>query len=124
MSKSIFDLLKELGYSETKEEKIYLDALGDIAAELLVYRKKNNLTQQQLAEKLGISQVMVSKIESGMTNISVKTLAKIAARLNSNLTVSLNLVYDELIEEKEYETRFEELNNHENECSEELLPAA
>lgn len=136
MPKSIFELLDKLRNEDAKEkgiildkktileEKIYIKALAHIAGELLVYRKKHNLTQKELAEKLGVSQVMISKIESGTTNLSIKTLAKIAARLNSNLTVSLNLVYEELIEEKEYETRFEELINHENQCSEELLPAA
>ncbi|OOC42156.1 helix-turn-helix domain-containing protein [Thermosipho sp. 1074] len=96
MSKNIFELLEEVGHHETIEEKIYLDALAHIAGELLVYRKQHGLTQKELAEKLGMSQAMVSKIESGLKNLSIKTLAKIAAKLNGELTLSLNLNFDNL----------------------------
>ncbi|AFG35594.1 Helix-turn-helix protein [Fervidobacterium pennivorans DSM 9078] len=44
------------------------------------------------AEMLGVTQAMVSKLESGDANISVKKLAEIAAKLGGSLYVTLNLI--------------------------------
>ncbi|WP_211204746.1 helix-turn-helix transcriptional regulator [Fervidobacterium pennivorans subsp. shakshaketiis] len=41
---------------------------------------------------LGVTQAMVSKLESGDANISVKKLAEIAAKLGGSLYVTLNLI--------------------------------
>lgn len=43
---------------------------------LLQLRQKHNLTQQELAEKLGISTVYVRKLEKGAANPGRKTLVK------------------------------------------------
>ncbi|WP_241208645.1 helix-turn-helix domain-containing protein [Thermotoga sp. Cell2] len=61
----------------------------------MAYRKKYNLTQKELAEKLGISQSMVSKIETGEKNVSVKVLAKIVAALGGKLKISLGILPEE-----------------------------
>jgi DNA-binding XRE family transcriptional regulator len=92
MSTNMFDLLKELGHEPGKEDSQYISVLAHVAGELLAYRKKHRLTQKQLAESLGVTQAMVSKLESGDTNISVKKLSEIAAKLGSSLYVTLNLV--------------------------------
>ncbi|WP_448374547.1 helix-turn-helix domain-containing protein [Fervidobacterium sp.] len=92
MSNNMFDLLKELGYEPNKEDSQYISVLAHVAGELLAYRKKHRLTQKQLAERLGVTQAMVSKLESGDSNISVKKLAEIAAKLGESLYVTLNLI--------------------------------
>lgn len=43
---------------------------------LLHLRKKHKLTQQELAEKLGISTVYVRKLEKGVVNPGRETLVK------------------------------------------------
>ncbi|MDK2886087.1 MAG: hypothetical protein PWP54_645 [Thermosipho sp. (in: thermotogales)] len=128
MSNKVFDLLRKLGYNPAKEQEFYLSTLAHIAAELLEYRKINKLSQEQLAEKLGITQAMVSKIETASANLSIKTLAKIAAKLNGYLYVTLNLVSNDEefnnINKFEYNYGIKEENAYENEHSQELDPAA
>ena len=47
----------------------------------------NNLSQKQLAKKLGISQSMVSKLESGEYNPTVEQLWKISKKLGWSFKV-------------------------------------
>ena len=50
-------------------------------------RKKAGLSQKELGEKLGVSQVMISAYESGIRKPKIETLQKIAAALNVSLEV-------------------------------------
>lgn len=63
--------------------------LVDIASSIINYRVENNLTQKELAEKLEISQAMVSKIERGDYNPSIEFLFNISKKLGLNLVVEL-----------------------------------
>ena len=54
--------------------------------ELKIKRKKKRLTQQQLAELVGVDRTLISKIESGAATPSVTTAKKIAAVLDFNWT--------------------------------------
>lgn len=62
----------------------YRDVLFVISKEIVDYRERNNLTQQQLATKLNITQEMVSKIESGRYNISVEKLVSLWCDLSDD----------------------------------------
>ncbi len=48
-------------------------------------RKNSGLTQKELAEKSGIAQGDISKLEKGLKNPSLKTLEKIANALGMTL---------------------------------------
>ena len=94
----LFELLKKkYGVGATKEEEIYLNVLAAVAGALLEYRKRHKLSQQQLAKKLGTSQAMVSKIETGSVNLSLKVLARIASKLGGDLKVQLEINPDEKV---------------------------
>ena len=54
--------------------------------ELKIQRKKKRLTQQQLAELVGVDRTLISKIECGAATPSVATAKKIAAVLGFNWT--------------------------------------
>ena len=49
-------------------------------------RHKSNLTQEQLAKKVGISRTMITEIENGNANPSVRVAKKIASVLGFNWT--------------------------------------
>jgi len=49
-------------------------------------RHKSNLTQEQLAKMVGISRTMITEIENGNANPSVKVAKKIAAVLGFDWT--------------------------------------
>lgn len=65
----------------------------DLASQLKKWRKARNMTQQKLAEKAGISYVVISKIEQG---VSREPTILSVVRLADALGVSL----DELVGRK------------------------
>jgi ribosome-binding protein aMBF1 (putative translation factor) len=69
--------------SADEQEKAKL--LGDIAASIQDRRRELGYTQKDLANKLGVSQVMISRWENGDENFTVSTLARISAALNMPL---------------------------------------
>lgn len=54
---------------------------GLIAAEISMRRQELGLSQQQLADKLGVSQTLVSRWETGDVNFTLSTLVKISLAL-------------------------------------------
>lgn len=67
-------------------EKSYLEKIGQLIQE---YRLHQNLTQAELAEKIGTSQSAINRIESGKQNITVEMLARISEELSSEI-ISVN----------------------------------
>lgn len=67
-------------------EKSYLEKIGQLIQE---YRLHQNLTQAELAEKIGTSQSAINRIESGKQNITVEILARISEELSSEI-ISVN----------------------------------
>lgn len=56
-----------------------------LARSLIKARLDKKLTQAQLAEKAGISQVMVARLESGTNNSTVSTISRVATILGKEL---------------------------------------
>ena len=79
----------------------YKDILFIISNEIAKYREENRLNQEELAEKLDITQAMVSKIESGKYNHTIKSLVNIWNRLSdSRNNFGANLlkkIYDKVV---------------------------
>lgn len=64
-------------------EDLQLSVLqGLIAGEISMRRQSLHLSQTELAERLGVSQGLVSRWESGDANFNLSTLVKIASALN------------------------------------------
>ena len=57
----------------------------DIAMQILALREKAGLTQLELAERTGISQADISRIERGSTSPTTKTLQRIAEALDAEV---------------------------------------
>lgn len=60
-----------------------------LALQIIKARKKAGLTQGQLARAAGTTQSVISRIESGNQNLTVKTLARIATVLHATLIIQL-----------------------------------
>lgn len=69
-------------YQTIDEDLEYENILFDISKTFLSYRKENNMTQSEFARKVKVKQVMVSKLESGSYNPTIKLLHKISRKLN------------------------------------------
>lgn len=64
-------------YSVDSDKKLIKRLVMKLERKMLLHlRKKHNLTQQGLAEELGISTVYVRKLEKGVVNPGRETLVK------------------------------------------------
>lgn len=83
----------------TKEELNIQKTLAIIAAELQFKRIDMGLDQKEFAKKLGVSQGLVSRWESGTYNFTITTLA--------NICNKLGLLFEPRITDKEIETNID-----------------
>jgi len=60
-------------------------AADKIGTKIRIERKKNGLTQQQLAKKIGISSLTLQRIETGKSSPSVVLLSEIAQHLKKSI---------------------------------------
>ena len=82
------DFLKQqLNDPEVKSEYEALEPEFSIMQVIVEARAKTGLTQKQLAEKTGISQADISRLERGTGNPSVKTLQRIASALGRKIQI-------------------------------------
>ena len=51
-------------------------------------RLKKHMTQREVAERAGLSQVMIARLESGTSNPTLATLQKVLTALGKKLTVT------------------------------------
>jgi len=56
-----------------------------VSSQIKTLRKKREMTQKELARKMGISQQIISRIESGQHNISLGILKKIVDKLDGQI---------------------------------------
>ncbi len=82
------DFLREqLKDPEIKAEYDVLEPEFTIIQAIIDARKSMGLTQKQLAEKTGIAQGDISKLESGNANPSLRTLQRLASGMGMKLKV-------------------------------------
>lgn len=98
-----WEMVERLGEEGANENDELYDIYYKISTALFDYRLKYNLTQRKLAEKLGISQPMVVKLESGDYNYTIEQLWRLAKKLNFKLSID----FDE-IKQNEYSVFSEE----------------
>ncbi|GHT56255.1 hypothetical protein FACS1894109_04640 [Spirochaetia bacterium] len=79
-------LLDSLSY----DERIAAEFVADIAVSIQITRRERGYTQKELAKKLGVSQVMISRWENGEENFTAATLAKISSALGIGLVNPLS----------------------------------
>lgn len=70
-------------YDKIQPEFALIDAL-------IKSRAKNNMTQRQLANKMGTKQSVISRLEIGRANPTFSFLKRLAKALNSNLEIRFN----------------------------------
>ncbi|OGG02639.1 transcriptional regulator [Candidatus Gottesmanbacteria bacterium RBG_16_37_8] len=82
------DYLKEsLKNPKFKAEFDRLQPEFEVINTLIRARIKRGITQEKLAKKMGTKQSVISRLESGNANPSLKFLKKFAQALNSNLEI-------------------------------------
>ncbi len=83
------------------------------------WRQQRNLTQEQLAEKVGVTPGFISLIEIGKRRVSLESLLSICAELE--ITLNELLVGNQLPQPGDYNTEFSELISKLDEADKQLL---
>ena len=74
---------------ESMKDRIGLyEIYYDISTKIFDHRMSKGWSQKKLAEVLGVTQAMVSKLESGEYNYTIELLWKIAKKLGWELNIS------------------------------------
>ena len=95
-------------------KKLDIDkVLGEVFKE---YRVKNKLTQEKIAEKLGISVKYISRIENGTGGVKVETLVNYM----NILGITPNIIFEKLIVNKQLESQLQ-LSKKASKLSEEKI---
>lgn len=82
------DLLNEqLKDPEFKKEWDDIQPEMDVIRAMIDNRIAQNLTQKELAERTGINQADISKLENGTRNPSLKMLKRLAAGMGMDLKI-------------------------------------
>ena len=84
------ELLLESADDDTRFELNLIGVMTDISAALINYRADNSLSQKELAEKLECSQAMVSKIESGDYNFTLRKLFDVVNKLGGRVSFEID----------------------------------
>lgn len=79
---------EELRDDDFRREWERFELARAVAAMVVAYRSDHRLTQRALAERLGITQPRVARIESGEHNPTPDTLMLLAGRLDLELNIS------------------------------------
>lgn len=69
------------------EEYKALEPKYKLISQIIRLRAENDLTQTQLAEKIGSTQRVISNLENGSYNPSLEFLAKLASGLGKELEI-------------------------------------
>lgn len=78
---------KQMKNEEFREEYEALAPKYEIIREIIKERNAQNLTQEEFANKLGIKQSNISRLESGNCNPSIEFLQKVAHALGKELHI-------------------------------------
>ncbi|MFC1979425.1 helix-turn-helix domain-containing protein [Chloroflexota bacterium] len=77
--------------SEVRKEYEALQPQFKLIKQLIARRNELNLSQEQLAKRVGTTQPAICRLESGSTNTTISTLQKVAAALDTELEISLKV---------------------------------
>lgn len=80
------DLLKD---NEFKAEYDKFASRYEIMKQIIIARKEQNITQEELAKRVGTQKSNISRLESGNYNPSLDFLTKVATSLGKSLQVQL-----------------------------------
>lgn len=83
-------VLRQVGiecYTDASENMFY-DTLRNLSTMVINYRTKNKLTNKQLADMLGITTSVMSRIESGNQNLSLKTICRVLSKIGADIQLS------------------------------------
>jgi predicted transcriptional regulator len=82
-------LNKSLEDEEFKKEWDKLELRYAVVEQLIKLRNAYNLSQTELAKKIGTTQAVISRIENGTVNVGIDFLAKIAKAFDKKIEINI-----------------------------------
>lgn len=70
---------------EAEEQRQVFEQAYDVALQVIALREQHGLTQAELAERCGVDQGDISRIERGATSPTARTLQRIADALDADV---------------------------------------
>ena len=89
MKSKVDELIELMSEQISESDLIAAEQLAKISAQIVVSRIERDMTQNEFAQFMGVSQGMVSKWESEDYNFTVEALSKICQKLNLDLEINL-----------------------------------
>lgn len=80
----VADRRSKLSPAARKKQAVFERAY-DVALQVIELREKHGLTQTELAERCGLAQADISRIERGSTSPTARTLQRIADALGADV---------------------------------------
>lgn len=78
---NVFGLMRDLGAKYSLEKEYLISLKAQIGGQLMVYRKRYDLTQKEMAKYLEIDLETYQAIEEGEYDLKISEIAKIFGRL-------------------------------------------
>jgi len=83
-------LKEELKNPEFKQEWDNLELRYAIVKQLIKLRNSYNLSQSELAKRIGTTQAVISRIENGSVNVGVDMINRIAKSFGKHIEITFN----------------------------------
>lgn len=81
-------VLKIVGIASGDETSdLFYETLDILSKTVLQYRKENNMTNKELAEKCGITTSVMSRVESGHQNLSLRTICRVLEVIGKKIVI-------------------------------------
>lgn len=79
---------KEPGFREIWEDEARKQ-MHELSCQLIALRLKMGLNQTEFAQRIGVSQPFLSRLEGGEENISIRTLQRILQKAGAHMTLNI-----------------------------------
>ena len=83
-------LNEELKNPEFRQEWEKLELRYIIVKQLIKLRNSYNLSQSELAKKIGTTQAVISRIENGSVNVGIDMIERIAKSFNKQIKITFS----------------------------------
>lgn len=69
------------------QDNYYYDTVARVATEIRKYRETHKITNRELARRTGLTTSMISRIESGYQNTSLRTICRVLYTIGSDIKI-------------------------------------
>lgn len=81
--------LAEAASSISREEWAYFDLVDSLSDQIAEYMEETGISKAELAKRMGTSRALVTKVLSGDSNMTLKTLSKILHHLGAKPEIKI-----------------------------------